>query len=255
MYEAFKRVMLRLLRVPADPEPPAGAEGSLQVFRAAPRYLHYRVARWLLAQPWVVLSTVAGVMAFQHFVVEHSQGIVTLCLIGLEVLGVATVLGQLLVTLALLRMDYELRWYMVTDRSIRIREGVWQVKEMTLTLANVQNLSVSRGPLQSMLGIADVRVVTAGGGGNTPADKQKQGQVISMHTGFFRGVDNAEEIRDLVRNRLRRHRDSGLGDPDERTRRTRGGDEGVSAAAEEAARQLREEAAALRLAAEEISPT
>ena len=36
-----------------------------------------------------------------------------------------------------------------------------------------------------------------------------------MHTGFFHGVDNAEEIRDLILNRLRRFRETGLGDPDE----------------------------------------
>ena len=36
-----------------------------------------------------------------------------------------------------------------------------------------------------------------------------------MHLGYFRGVDNAEEIRDLVLAQMRGMRDSGLGDPDE----------------------------------------
>jgi hypothetical protein len=36
-----------------------------------------------------------------------------------------------------------------------------------------------------------------------------------MHLGYFRGVDNAEEIRDLILDRMRGLRDSGLGDPDE----------------------------------------
>lgn len=32
---------------------------------------------------------------------------------------------------------------------------------------------------------------------------------------YFRGVDNAEAIRDIVREGVRRQKDSGLGDPDE----------------------------------------
>jgi hypothetical protein len=37
-----------------------------------------------------------------------------------------------------------------------------------------------------------------------------------MHTGHFHSVTNAEEIRDLILNRLRRYREAGLGDPDEK---------------------------------------
>jgi hypothetical protein len=36
-----------------------------------------------------------------------------------------------------------------------------------------------------------------------------------MHIGYFRGVDNADEIRDLILAQMRGMRDSGLGDPDE----------------------------------------
>jgi hypothetical protein len=36
-----------------------------------------------------------------------------------------------------------------------------------------------------------------------------------LHTGVFHGVDNAPEIRDLILERLRLFRETGLGDPDE----------------------------------------
>ena len=36
-----------------------------------------------------------------------------------------------------------------------------------------------------------------------------------MHVAYFRGVDNADEIRDLLREGVRLQRDAGLGDPDE----------------------------------------
>ena len=37
-----------------------------------------------------------------------------------------------------------------------------------------------------------------------------------MHSGLFHSVTNAAEIRDLILERLRRFREAGLGDPDER---------------------------------------
>ncbi len=36
-----------------------------------------------------------------------------------------------------------------------------------------------------------------------------------MHRGFFHGIDNAPEVRELIQERLRQFRDAGLGDPDE----------------------------------------
>jgi hypothetical protein len=43
----------------------------------------------------------------------------------------------------------------------------------------------------------------------------KEHQHRDLHLGFFRGVDDAEAIRDLILAHLRHLRDSGLGDPDE----------------------------------------
>ena len=37
----------------------------------------------------------------------------------------------------------------------------------------------------------------------------------SLHSGVFHAVDNAKGIRDLITERLRQFRESGLGDPDE----------------------------------------
>ena len=124
-------------------------------------------------------------------------------------------LGQAAVTYAILRLDYEQRWYIVTDRSLRIRSGLWSVQEMTMSFANLQQVALSQGPLQRLLGIADVRVQSAGGGGASPGHK---GQDLSLHTGVFHGVDNAQEIRDLILERLRLFRETGLGDPDEAKR-------------------------------------
>jgi uncharacterized membrane protein YdbT with pleckstrin-like domain len=116
------------------------------------------------------------------------------------------------VTYLIARLDYELRWYMVTDRSLRIRHGVWKVAESTMSFANIQQVVVSQGPLQRLLGLSDVRVQSAGGGS---VDEHKKSDEDDLHLGLFHSVTNASEIRDLILERLRRFKESGLGDPEE----------------------------------------
>jgi len=111
-------------------------------------------------------------------------------------------------------LDFELRWYIVTDRCLRIREGIVNVKEKTMTFANIQNLTVRQGPLQRLLGIADVEVRNAGGGG--AAEQSSDGHLgEQVHVGYFRGLDNADEVRDTIMAGVRRQRSAGLGDHDD----------------------------------------
>ena len=169
---------------------------------------------------------------------------------GLKIVTLAGFLLQLPLTYAIRRLDFEMRWYVVTDRSLRIRTGVWSVQESTMSFANLQQVEVSQGPLQRLLGLADVKVQSAGGSDNPHGKPQDD-----LHTGYFHGVDNAHEIRDLIQDRLRRYRDSGLGDPEE-ARRAVTGAAPVSAEAAAsidadvlaAARELATEARALRVA-------
>jgi hypothetical protein len=131
----------------------------------------------------------------------------------LELAGIAAFLFQLPVTYAAVRLDWEMRWYIVTDRSLRIRAGIWSMQESTMSFANLQQVEVRQGPIQRLLGIADVIVQSAGGGGGAGHEKGEGHD--SLHTGTFHGVDNAQEIRDLILERLRLFRQAGLGDPDE----------------------------------------
>lgn len=171
---------------------------------------------------------------------------------ALKISGIAAYLFQIPFTYAVMRLDFEMRWYVVTDRSLRIRTGVWNVQEITMSFANLQQVEVSEGPLQRLLGLADVKVQSAGGGDVQPG---KHGQQDSLHVGHFHCVNNAPEIRDLIQNRLRRFRESGLGDPEELRRAaprpesplqtaTTAGEADVLAAA----RELAAEAKALRQA-------
>jgi hypothetical protein len=132
-----------------------------------------------------------------------------------EVGGLILYVVQLPVTFLVARLDFEMRWYMVTDRSLRIRHGIWNISESTMSFANIQQVVVSQGPLQRLLGLSDVKVQSAGGGNG--GEKHEHHGHDDMHLGLFHSVTNGSEIRDLILERLRRFRESGLGDPDEKT--------------------------------------
>lgn len=201
----IERGLLRLLKVPEAPQPPDGSPESIRIFRAGQKYYLWTVIMWAFA------AAIAGFIA-------ASASIPLLIAIrqapALGKLGAAIVLviiwsvyfAVAIVSFISRRLNFGLRWYIVTDRSLRIRSGIFQVNELTMTYSNVQEIRVASGPLQNLLGIADVEVQAAGGGG----DARHGG---GGHVGRFSGVDHAADIRDLIVERLRRYRDSGLGEP------------------------------------------
>lgn len=209
----LERVITRVLKVPPRPEPPRGGAGTLRVFNAAPGFYRYRLLGWVIRQGGTAVGLTVGLVFLGRLELETVWFPDTLARI-LEMVGVAGFLAQLPLSFLMVRLDYRYRWYMVTDTTLRIREGLLAVREQTMTFANIQNLSIRQGPLQRVFGIADLRVRTAGGG-----EGSKGGEEIAenanMHLGYFRGVDNAAEIRDVIGLRMRGQRDAGLGDPDE----------------------------------------
>jgi uncharacterized membrane protein YdbT with pleckstrin-like domain len=161
----------------------------------------------------------------------------------LETLAVGLWLVQLPITLAIRRLDYELRWYIVTDRAARLREGILNLKEMTFTLANVQDIRIRQGPLQRLLGLADLELRTAGGSEAPPGGGAHGARGENLHLARFRGVDRAEEIRDLVADRMKKARGAGLGDPDDAIHPE---PSPAPIGLQEAARELAEESTRLR---------
>jgi membrane protein YdbS with pleckstrin-like domain len=211
MYEALKQRLLWLLKVPPEPTDPMGDVRTLRVFRAAPGYWRYMTVGWLLTEAGILIGIL---VADVPLAILGSTSTAAGILVGVAIVGtlLAFVL-QLALTYFSLRLNYEMRWYKVTDRSLRIRTGVWNVSEVTMTFDNIQNITITQGPIERLFGISDVRVTTAGGGETAAQKKSGHGGGQNLHLGVFRGVDNPDEIRDLMLSRLRRLRDTGLGDP------------------------------------------
>lgn len=175
-----------------------------------------------------------------------SGGLLGVITTVLGALAWLALLAQIPLTFVALRLDYELRWYMLSDRALRIREGVMRVREQTMTFANIQQISVRQGPLQRLLGIADIEVRTAGGGSTS----QEGGH--DMHRGYLRGVADPESIRDTIQRRVREYRDAGLGGGEQRTGRA-GGQGGPAASGEAAAAALPEDTGVIQAAREVLA--
>ncbi len=248
MYNSFRQFCERLLRIPPDPEPPPGDQASMRLFRAAPNFYKYLLVVWALGTLFALLFlSMFFVAPVVLMMVETKAGKPWAPLL-LVIPGIVFTLFVLtrLFSLAVLRLNFEKRWYVVTDRSLRIREGVVNVREMTVTFANIQNISISQGPIQRALGIADLQVDTAGGGAVTKGQQAAQ----NLHTAWFRGIDNANEVRELIQQRLRHLKDSGLGDHEEMETQS---SPATSSAWVAALREIHDEARALREAARTLS--
>ena len=232
----LKRRALELLRVPERPDPPPAAGPTLDVFRASRRYLTLRRVEWSLTQGSALVSILFWLGVFGGVDLPFSLPFAPLdaltdwldsvnvrtpvarvngadIMFMLEWVAISGYLLQLVGTGLLLTLNWGMRWYMVSDESLRIREGLVRVREQTMTVANIQNMRVRQGPLQRLFGLSELEVHTAGGGGRAP-DEGKRGD-RNLHVGHFRGLEDAWALRDRLRDTLARHRASGLGDPDE----------------------------------------
>lgn len=223
------------------------------VFRASRQFLTYRTTTWAIGAGVLTLAAATPLALSLAMTFSNRSEEVALRTLGLVLLGAVVILMTSI--WMMLRLDYAWRWYVVTDRSLRIREGVWQVREMTVTFANVQNLSVEQGPLQRLFGISDLRVDTAGGGGAGagPAHGGRPGSARNLHTAWLRGLDNATEVRAAIQLRLRGRPDAGLGDLDDSETLTHFSPEALSPEVLWGAAEILAEARALRTVAAQLA--
>jgi len=205
VYRGVWGVLSRWFHVPqAPPTLPfhdAEGPGAVESFRPADAYLRY-----LKLQFWLFVSLVATVAATAWIIALVATPIVAivLALPVAPVLLAGTAGGYLA-----LHLRFDTTWYVLTDRSLRIRRGMWVIRETTITFENIQNVSVSQGPLQRLFGISDVLVQTAGGGTRRGPHGE---ELLGPHAGVFEGLSDAPRVRDLVQARLTASKSAGLGD-------------------------------------------
>ncbi len=198
IYRGVWRAVVDWLMVPPAPTLPATAGEEPRVFHPAPGYLSY-LKLWF----WILLLPIDSVIALVWILIflEHPGPALALLPVFLFVAIVPAVL-----TYIGIHLRYDMTWYVMNNRAVRIRHGAWTVTESTITFENVQNVSVQSGPVQRMFGVQNVVIETAGGSA-APA-----GQTGAASQGRLVGVAEAEQIRDFIMGRVRASKSAGLGD-------------------------------------------
>ncbi len=206
-YRGVWGVLTNWFRVPDQPPtlPASAHDEQVRSFKPAVGFLQY-----LKLQFWVLCVVIDVAIFFGWLVIA----------INWPWLGVALAIPALFVAVVpdivayiAIHLRFDTTWYVVSDRSLRIRRGIWVIHETTITFDNVQNVSISQGPLQRYFGIADVLVETAGGG--DVRAQQQAGNAMAAHLGLIQGVDNAQEIRTQLMSRVGESLTTGLGDHDD----------------------------------------
>jgi len=234
VYRGVWAVLAGFFKVPQQPPTLLALAGEgVDSFRPSRGFLDY-----LKFQFWLAFLLIDGAL-FVLWVIL----LVNAPLAGILLFPVFLILAFLpdILAYVALHLRYDTTWYVMSDRSLRIRRGIWVIRETTITFENVQNVEMKQGPLQRHFGFANLIVQTAGGGGATT----KEGHT-NPHVGLIEGIADAQRIRDVIMTRVRRSRRAGLGDERPDQAFVRAPRAGWSPAHIEALRAIRDEIAALR---------
>ncbi len=201
-YRGIWSVVTKWLRVPEEPPQLLGANDvDVRSFRPSDGFLRY-----LKLFFWIGLTVIDALL----FV-----GMIAL-LISFPLIGViaapfilAIMILPDIVAYIAIHLRYDTTWYVLSDRSMRIRRGIWIIQETTITYDNIQNVSIRQGPVERYFGFSNVLVETAGGGA---ASNSKEDASAAGHNGLLEGIGNATEVRDLILAKWQSSRSAGLGD-------------------------------------------
>ena len=228
MIEALKALAKGpILKLPeGNPALPHGDPSLVETWNPGRGYLNYRLLGYWLSGI-VGLGVALGMIAIGLILVtapeslaDHSSDVsyalasgktIPLTLVGVGLLlGGLFSLGSFASQYVILHLELDMLRYTLTDEALRLRRGVVNVEEVTLSFANIQNVKFNQGPVQRYFGIGDLIVEVAGGGAAVAAAAQ-QGAQVMHHQGLIKGISDPEKLRDTIQARVRRFRGSGLG--------------------------------------------
>lgn len=200
-YRGAWSIITKWMVVPEEPPRLQGADDrGIHSFRPAEGYLKYiKLYFWV----WLVIIDIFLIAAW-------IVGLVISPLFGLLIapLAWAIIILPDIVAYIAIHVRYDTTWYVLSDRSMRIRRGIWTIHETTITYENIQNVTIRQGPIERYFGISNILVETAGGGGTAG----KEGVNLPGHFGLLEGIDNSVEVRDLIRSKWQSAKSAGLGD-------------------------------------------
>lgn len=208
IYQGIWLVLTDCFRVPKQPPSmPVEPAGFRRSFHPSRRFLAY-----LKLYFWVVLAVI-DLAILVGWIALLLWFPLLAWIVALPAFLIAVVPD--IVAYVAIHLRYDTMWYVVTDRSLRVRRGIWIIAEHTITFENVQNVYVRRGPIQQLFGISEIVVETAGA-----AEGESENSFAVGNKAIMEGIDNPEEIRHLIMERVRATRSTGLGDEKNSGRRS-----------------------------------
>ena len=208
-YQGIWAILTKWFKVPAHPPSlPAETGVTMRSFRPSEGFLRYMRFYFWIGLVIISIVILAGLIFLSSLFPPASIYALPLILILAIILPMVAYLA--------IHLRYDTTWYVMTDRSLRIRRGIWVIREMTFTFENVQNVVVLQGPLQRFFGISNIAIETAGGGSSESSSGETQAN--TAHQGLIEGVAKPDEIRELILQQLRTSTSAGLGDEDEHHR-------------------------------------
>ena len=198
-YNGVWRALSDWFKVPRNPPTLPAGEGEFIVsFHPSRRYLGYLKLFFWLVLIAVDLALVLGWLAV--FLASPPLGVL------LSVPAIVLIVVPDVIAYIAIHLRYDTMWYVMTDRSLRCRRGILVILEHTITFENVQNVHVRRGPIQYLFGFSTIVVETAG------AAEGDEDEFSVGNKAIMEGIDNPDEIRHLIMDRIRRTNSAGLGD-------------------------------------------
>jgi len=208
-YRGIWRILIRAFRVPYRPPVlPTRAGEQYEAFKPAKGFLRYMKFWFWFGMVIVLAAEIVG-LCF-GYVAEPF-----FAFIGGSIGGSITIATSLLAYLAIY-LRFDTTWYVFNERSMRLRRGIWTIRESTITFENVQNVKISQGPVQRLFGIFDLVVETAGGGQSLESVHHQ----VADHVGLIEGVQDAKRIQQMILSKLRKSNSAGLGDEGDDEERT-----------------------------------
>ncbi|MEI8213845.1 MAG: PH domain-containing protein [Planctomycetota bacterium] len=199
-YEGVWGILTPYFKLPKEPPNLPSMEGEeVEYLHPSEAYLRYRKFEFWVLLFIVDFALTAGWIALFVF----------MPLAGLLVtpLALAIIILPDIIAYIAIHLNYDTTWYVLSDRSMRLRRGVWSLNETTITFENIQNIHIQQGPLQRWFGFSNLTVQTAGGGGG-----EQGAGMVGAHVGILEGLDNAAEVRERILARCGRHAGAGLGE-------------------------------------------
>ncbi|MBL8046461.1 MAG: PH domain-containing protein [Anaerolineales bacterium] len=207
--------LLKKLHISLEPPAPIANAPVRRVLQPGHRAHQLHLLRWAAAQ----LSALVGVLIillaidFTQWLPDYLDFLDVFARFGdyttylpsrWRWVGIVLALGGFLVQLPLsflsLWAERRTTWYVVSDQGVQLRYGLWTVNETSLRFANIQQVTLRQGPVQRVLGLADVVLQTAGGRPKDDDDddekRKRQGQLKDLE------YAQAQNLLSEIRNQL-----------------------------------------------------